>query len=596
MNGESFVATLGLASLCIVLAVSFGAAWITMNNSRDVAAQSSQTELDVTKQLLARTTESLLVNEDVSSLRRLLIETARTQNLKRCRLTLPDGRIFADADPTKINLATLPKHWLNAPLEPVTSTDPYSVSTPILIPGKGTVILRMQATEPAAAYSAQLPTSLGLLSACGIAALWLVYRFARQRSLLLGLIRESLLARLNGESSMDALTVSQNMGPEAVAWNQLLADVRNRRGTNVAERAKGVLGRKREGVSDLEQACDSLAVGLVIVDSSGKVRHANGAAANLLQVKRDELAGSELTAHVQDQTVRDAILTVSTSAGKRETIEWSREQNGHTSLLRVHVRPLRREDGSGSLVTLEDVTQQRVAEASRNSFVAQATHELRAPLTNMRLCLESVIDDAQSDPALMADAFNVINRESRRLERLVSEMLSVAEIEAGSMTLANDDVKIDRVFAELETDFRPFAAEKKITLNFQMPPKPPEFFADRDRLTLAIHNLIGNAIKYTPAGGSVMVTLHADDGRLSVDVADSGIGINQDELNLIFDRFYRAKDPRVANITGSGLGLALAREVARLHGGEITVQSELNKGSTFTLSVPLKAPPARKAA
>jgi two-component system sensor histidine kinase VicK len=193
----------------------------------------------------------------------------------------------------------------------------------------------------------------------------------------------------------------------------------------------------------------------------------------------------------------------------------------------------------------------------------------------------------------MIEAFNVLNREARRLERMVSEMLSVAEIEAGSMRLSNDDVKLDRVFSELETDFKPFAAEKQINLTFALPPKLPDFFADRDRLTLAIHNLVGNAIKYTPAGGSVTVTLSGDGGKLNIDVTDTGIGITQAELAPIFDRFYRAKDPRVANITGSGLGLALAREVARLHGGDVTVQSELNKGSTFTLSVPLTAPPAR---
>ena len=106
---------------------------------------------------------------------------------------------------------------------------------------------------------------------------------------------------------------------------------------------------------------------------------------------------------------------------------------------------------------------------------------------------------------------------------------------------------------------------------------------------LALHNLVGNALKYTPDGGKVTIGVEVDGKQVSVSVADTGIGISADDAERIFERFYRAKDPRVAKITGTGLGLTLAREVIRMHGGDITVESQIDQGSTFTMTLPVKA-------
>jgi signal transduction histidine kinase len=265
------------------------------------------------------------------------------------------------------------------------------------------------------------------------------------------------------------------------------------------------------------------------------------------------------------------------------------QAGGGGSVLRVTVRPLRKEDSAVALVVIEDVTQQRVADEARNSFVAQATHELRTPLTNMRLYLEMLLEDGGAEDAKKrADALNVISQEARRLERIVGDMLSVSEIEAGSMKLNRDDVRINTVFQEIEADFREQAAAKEIKLRFDLPPKMPVLMGDRDKIVMALHNLVGNAIKYTPAGGEVTVRVSEEKGNLTVDVTDNGIGIREDEREKIFEKFYRAKDRRITNITGTGLGLAIAREVVRMHGGDVTVRSQLDKGSTFTMTLPLR--------
>jgi signal transduction histidine kinase len=257
------------------------------------------------------------------------------------------------------------------------------------------------------------------------------------------------------------------------------------------------------------------------------------------------------------------------------------------AVLRYSVRPIRRDETAMAMLYIEDVTQQRAADDARNAFVTQATHELRTPLTNMRLHIETALEEGEADPALRAQSLNVINAESRRLERIVSDMLNVAQIEAGSLELAHDDVRLEDLFAHLATVFRPQAEEKQITLTFNLPPKLPVLQGDRDKIMLAVHNLVGNALKYTPENGQVTATVDAGDRQLTVEVRDTGFGIAEEDQQHLFEKFYRAQDRRVVKITGSGLGLALAREVIRLHGGDITVQSQLDKGSTFVLTLPV---------
>jgi two-component system sensor histidine kinase VicK len=239
------------------------------------------------------------------------------------------------------------------------------------------------------------------------------------------------------------------------------------------------------------------------------------------------------------------------------------------------------------MVLIEDVTQQRIAEAARNSFLAKAAHELRTPLTNIRLYVENAVDDCGNDLQAVGKCLNVINDESRRLERTVSEVLSVSEIEAGSFDLRRDDVRLDDLLGQIRADHEPTAQKKGITLRFDLPPKLPTVSADRDKISLALHNLLGNALKYTPEGGQVSVSGTVESGQVAFDFADTGIGIRREDLPRIFDKFYRATDQRVADITGSGLGLAITREIVSLHGGTISVESELDKGSTFTLILPI---------
>ena len=358
----------------------------------------------------------------------------------------------------------------------------------------------------------------------------------------------------------------------------------------VAQRASKSLNTARSGSVDLDTACDAMSQGLVLLDGNLVVGYANGAAAVFLGVKRDDVTGSSLPEITKDESILDSVRQVLAETGHRRSIvEVDRRGDGTGGVLRFIARPVRRSDPAAAMLIIEDITQQRVAEESRHAFVAQASHELRTPLTNIRMHVETAIEEGENDPEVRSQSLNVINQESVRLERIVGEMLSVSEVDAGSFSLHTDDVSPGVLFEQLEKDYQPQAEKKNIELVFELPPKLPVLHGDRDKIMLAFHNLVGNAIKYTPDGGRVTIQVEVEADTLRVQVADNGIGISKEDAARVFEKFYRAQDQRVSQITGSGLGLALARQVIQLHGGNISVESYIDKGSTFTLVLPLSA-------
>jgi signal transduction histidine kinase len=596
-RGESVIGFAGIALATILLATVAGIAWWSGRRERETWQFVRGEQIRIVSTVLAHSAESMLADGDVSALRRLLVEARQEHDLKQCRIVLPDGQVIADAAPSRITLVALPARWPAGPVDSggsdsnAAGTGDILLDRPLLVPGRGPALLSITASSSTKLTEAwQVQAELGAIGAAALAALLLVYRRLRARLVPLGVLRESLLAAGEGNVQPESLFMrGGEISPEAQAWNQVVERAARAENTGLEQRVKAAFQSQRETRNDLVHACDALSVGMVVVDMNLKVKHVNGAAAVLLRANREQVAGADSATVFADERVREALRAIVAGGGgggQRRMIEVRHGEQDGGGILRFGVRSLRREDQGGALVTIEDVTQQRVADAARNSFVAQATHELRTPLTNMRLCLEAASEAEDASPEVLREHFNRLNIETRRLERMIGEMLSLTEIEAGSLRLKKDDVRLDAVIEQLRPDYAQQAAEKKLSLTFELPPKLPVFQGDQDKLALVLHNLLGNALKYTPAGGRVMLAAKADGAQLTVTVTDTGIGVAPEEQQQIFERFYRAKDPRVAKITGTGLGLALAREIARLHNGEITVQSELDRGSTFTLTLP----------
>lgn len=431
---------------------------------------------------------------------------------------------------------------------------------------------------------------LGLLAGSWIVA----WRMGSEPLRTLVGIGEALEGYRGGELAQDAMRVAAN-SPFAQGWNALVGERGDAREAWLASSVdrRAATPASAAGGSGLIGALDALWQGLLLVDEDSRVLHANGAATVLLGVPRDHATGRTLGEFALPEDVVETVRSVVNGKRARETTELVRGEGPERSVLRVSARRVRREDRGEAIVLFEDITQQRVADEARHALVAQATHELRTPLTTIRLLAEEAIDlgEDAGDGAreVRASALNVINTEARRLERVVNDLLSVSELEAGGFVLRVDDIRLDAVFDDLESDYRAQAEAKGVSLVFEMPPKWPVARADREKLAVALHNLVGNAIKYTPEAGTVTVRIEADDRLLTVAVEDTGIGIRAEEQERVFEKFFRSGDGRVGSITGSGIGLATAREIARLHGGDIRVESELDRGSTFTLTVPIEA-------
>jgi len=324
------------------------------------------------------------------------------------------------------------------------------------------------------------------------------------------------------------------------------------------------------------------------VDRSGRIVVANTSAANFLELDTNSVQGVLITSHLPEPALSAFEDVRQGRVQRRNSVDLVRhdESRNCEEILRLTVAPTREQEGICVVVTVEDVTRQRLAEHSRHEFLAQATHELRTPLTNIRLYVEEAIEAGDEDAKTRAEALNVISHESLRLERLVAELLDISELEAGARVMDKGDIRVDQLMEQLYADYLALAESKGLSLEFELPPKLPVLQGDRDKVAGALHNLLGNAIKYTPEGGRVTVRIDDDDGAIKFAIVDTGIGIGPEEQQRVYDKFFRSSDERVSAIEGTGLGLAFARQVAQMHGGDLSLESELDRGSTFTFSMP----------
>lgn len=612
--GESLIAWIGLGGAVLMLAAIGLGGWWTLHTNRQAAIAGREHQLRALAAATAEGAAQSIADNQIAPLKSSLAGLMAQFNLASAMIVLPgaDGAVIADGAGAPASKAVVvPPTWTtpaDAPSELTVRPSPmggFQVEAPVIVPGRGTAILKVvDASSFPLLANWRVQVGIGAIGAGGMAGVLLAYRLARRRFRALGAIHDALESLSEGEQSPEVLSVNAAFGPEAQSWNRVLGDLTAlRRQVLISKADVQGPGERRSGSGDLLSICDAMWQGLVLVDQSMLIRYVNGAGAVFLRGKRDDMTGKPLISFLTDPKAVQAVRDVASgTARSRVSVEVTTTDDAPSSenmgvgagprgasVLRFSVRPVRRDDSAAAIVVIEDVTQQRVADESRQAFVASATHELRTPLTNVRLYVDSLLEDPAQDPVKRSEAMNMISTEVRRLERMVGDLLSVAQIEAGQLKLHRDDVRLEPIFEELKVDFAEQAKRKDIGLRFDLPPKWPQIEGDRDKIVMALHNLIGNAIKYTPAGGQVTVKAGVENGQLAVDIADNGIGIKDEEQPLVFEKFYRAKDRRIANVTGTGLGLAIAREVVRLHGGDISLKSQVDKGSTFTMTLPAKA-------
>jgi signal transduction histidine kinase len=242
--------------------------------------------------------------------------------------------------------------------------------------------------------------------------------------------------------------------------------------------------------------------------------------------------------------------------------------------------------GAGALYVLRDVTAQRAAQQAQAEFLSQITHELKSPLNTIVAYVEALTDEDQLGPDERRDFYNTLNAEALRMARLISNLLQLSRIQLGNLSAKFAYMKPDTLIRGLAQSVMTQAASRHQRLEVHVPESLPPLHGDKDLIGVAITNLLSNAIKYTPEGGQIVVRAGVADGGVAIEVADNGIGIPPEEQQRIFERFARSTQEEVQRQSGTGLGLALVREIAEIHDGRITVESELGAGSRFKLWLP----------
>lgn len=348
----------------------------------------------------------------------------------------------------------------------------------------------------------------------------------------------------------------------------------------MADRLRDTIKAISSERNTLASVLSTMVDGIVIVDSDGKVVLANRAASVLLRTRLPAMEGRSYV-----EVLRDHEL----SAVLRRCLEQGSQQSGTVEiwpgrkLLRLVAAPLRGGQ-TGALALLQDLTEFRRAETIRRDFIANVSHELRTPLTSLKALVETLEEGAISEPEVALDFLSKMHGEVDGLTQLVNELLELSRIESGQAAFRLEPLEVEPLLRRAVDRLIPQAERAGLTLSVETRPDVPGVRADGQRVQQALVNLVHNAIKFTPSGGSITVGARGEDGHVLLWVSDTGVGIDPEDLPRIFERFFKGDRSRSGG--GTGLGLAIAKHVVEAHGGRIWAESAEGIGSTFSFTLP----------
>ncbi|PYJ35275.1 MAG: hypothetical protein DME79_02570 [Verrucomicrobia bacterium] len=243
---------------------------------------------------------------------------------------------------------------------------------------------------------------------------------------------------------------------------------------------------------------------------------------------------------------------------------------------------------TGALVLFHDITELKKMDQIRRDFVANVSHELRTPLSILRGYIETLLDNPKTSREEFSRILGVMERHSKRLDLLAEDLLTLAQLESANPDLQLGKVDLSRFFGEIIRDWEKKLANKHLNMIADVAPELPSICADRARLQEALYNLLDNAVKYSCEHGEIRLHARQRDQQVVLSVGDNGIGISKEDLPRVFERFYRVDKARTGeNIRGTGLGLAIVKHIAQLHGGHVEAESELGKGTTIRMVLPI---------
>lgn len=332
----------------------------------------------------------------------------------------------------------------------------------------------------------------------------------------------------------------------------------------------------------LQHLLEALPDAVLALDETGKIVWVNARAESVLRKEREELVDSGVSLWSPSPELTRLITRNASKSSEHirsESVEYSPDELGHRHF-RASLHPL--PDSAGIAVVIRDTTVEFEARRTQSEFLAHMAHELKAPLNVMAMYSESLLGPEAKDETFRVEACNIISDEIERLNSLINNIFSIGRIEGGAVSIDRQRVRTREL---LEDCFRAVSRDDgELDLSFELtlPTAMKPIYADKQLFTVALKNLLTNAIKYNRPGGKVTLSAEELDDGLLIAVQDTGLGIREEDLDQVFEKFYRSDDDSVRKVTGHGLGLALVKEIISLHGGEIQVQSTIGEGSKFS--------------
>ena len=379
--------------------------------------------------------------------------------------------------------------------------------------------------------------------------------------------------------------LSERVSPRPSGEVGKVADAFNQMAQTLQEMVEAASRERHRLMAALNSSIDAV----VAVDPETRVTFANVAAERLFTLSQKELVGNPFAWILPNEQVIEALRS-SREEGHQETRLIERPNRQY---LQVITTPIVGGGNWAALVVFHDLSDVRRVEQVRRDFIANVAHELRTPLASIKSVIETLESGALDDRAAAQDFLSRADKEVERLVQMVEELLELSRVESERVPLARQQVEMGQVLAKAVGRMRPQAEKEGVSITLDVPPDLPSVIGDAERLEQATVNLVHNAIKFTPAGGSVHVSATLTGGTVTVKVSDTGVGIAREDLSRIFERFYKADRARAQAAAGlgggggTGLGLAVVKHTVEAHGGTVGVESELGRGSTFSFSIPV---------
>jgi two-component system phosphate regulon sensor histidine kinase PhoR len=361
-----------------------------------------------------------------------------------------------------------------------------------------------------------------------------------------------------------------------------LCDTMHMMGSTLNSNIKETLKEKDR----METILASMVEGVLAFDQVGRLMLINKAAEEMLGVTWEEAKERYFLEILRNHQLAD-LLKKGLADGTRQVIE-IKLTPGDTEYYRVYITPIqgKRERLQGAVMVLRNVTKLRQLEQMRSEFVANVSHELRTPLTSIKGYVETLLDGAMEDKELSQKFLKIMEAETDRLNRLITDLLFLSRLETGRVEVAKKSIESRQLLDKVVNVLIPVAQRKDITIKTYIYPQANTIYGNQDMLEQVLINLLDNAIKYSHDKGFVLVEVSPHEQGTAIKVTDQGIGIPAESLPRLFERFYRVDKARSRQVGGTGLGLSIVKHIVERHRGQVQVESEEGKGTTFTVILP----------